>query len=56
MSHVAYLYCGALGHFGEANRRCMKGKGDNEEVHADVAEDDEDLGYPKLQDDFCRMQ
>ena len=55
MSHVAYLYCGALGHFGEANRRCMKGKGDNEEVHADVAEDDEDLSrIPQAPDiDIC---
>ena len=38
-------------HFGEADEQnaSVKDKGDNGEVQAEVAEDYEDLGYPKLQ-------
>jgi len=38
-------------HFGEADKQnaSVKDKGDNEEVQAEVAEDYEDLGYPKVQ-------
>ena len=47
ISHVTCCppICGASGDFGEAGEQnaSVKDKGDNEEVQAEVAEDDEDL-------------